>query len=205
MKSIHFSTDMVKEIITGRKIEHRIPIANVKPGFNAVSHFKRGKLHFGNNPCPYGKTGDILWVKETWSGNYDKFYYKASPEKLPIYFKVAIEEYGFTIEDVEWKSAIKMPFEAARIFLRITDVRVERLQDIEGLEAISEGVGVLFSKFSKEFHYRDYSKSLKSKQAYQFNNVLDSYCSLWNSRYKTPTWKDNPFVWAIDFEVIPQL
>src|ERR1700744_3603412 len=86
-----------------------------------------------NAYCPYGKPGDVLWVRETWnqyySGEDSLFAYKASDAEFP--FK-------------GWKPSIFMPRLACRIFLEIVDIRVERLRDIDQKDAQAEGVIINF-------------------------------------------------------------
>jgi hypothetical protein len=84
---------------------------------------------------PYGITGDRLWVRETWaiaddSYGSQRFYYKADgiPRDL------------FDPEGFKWKPSIHMPKEVCRLRLEVTDIRVERLQDISEEDAISEGI-----------------------------------------------------------------
>lgn len=132
---------------------------------------------------PY-KVGDILWVRETWCelGEYDdgvkpetvKYYYYASYEELP--------QGDFYYEDEEtprsfpkWRPSIHMPREAARIFLKVTDVRVERLQDITEYEAILEGI--------KPSHSPGFE-----------------FMQLWDEIYGDGNWHSNPWVWVVEFE-----
>lgn len=98
MKPILFNIEMVRAIMEGRKTVTRRAV----------------KL-------PY-HPGDILWVRETWNGDWcDHYIYKADGGSA----KAA----GYAAEP-KWRPSIHMPREAARLFLRVTDVRVERLQDI---------------------------------------------------------------------------
>src|SRR5690606_10589745 len=89
------------------------------------------------------QVGDILWVRETWYKNYPhkygRYWYRADGEKIDmptIYGGTVI--YG-KADGLKWRPSIHMPREAARIFLRVKNVRVERLQDISEEEAIKEG------------------------------------------------------------------
>ena len=84
--------------------------------------------------------------------------------------------------------------EAATIFLRITDLRIERLQDISEEDAIAEGI-----ETEKEdvpvIPYKDYL----GKYNY-YSNPINSFKSLWKSIYGEQSWEDNPYVWVICFE-----
>lgn len=152
--------------------------------------------------CP----GDILWVRETWTKlywvdmegytHYDQpMYYYAADGTPDIILR---DEDGFEEEDqrIRWRPSIHMPREAARIFLRVTDVRVERLQTIRLEDCVSEGAVkrpnitkrgdlVLHSRYRKEF------------------------ADLWNSTVKAADrnrhgWDANPWVWVYTFKRIPK-
>lgn len=185
MKPILFNTDMVQAILEGRKtVTRRI----VKPQ-NAVDFDNIVPLK-----PPYND-GDILYVRETWM-QFDKdhiidgvkYAYKAdcSGESERIRY-----EYGY-----RWKPSIHMPKEAARIFLRVKDIRVERLQqiDINGMRA--EGIYDDYKTTSEEYH------EMLCKVAYQ--KVFEE---LWNSTIENKYvnqygWDANPWVWVIEFERI---
>jgi hypothetical protein len=163
-RPILFSTDMVQAILEGRKTQTR---RVVKPQSNAnvidFGHeWERGEF-FAR--CPYGQPGDVLWVRETWAplGDYPKcnytFMYKADVE----------QNYS------KWKPSIHMPREAARLFLRIKSVRVERLQEITCQDVFAEG--------------------LESGHDSKF-------ITLWESINGHESWEANPWVWVVEFERI---
>ncbi|MEO8532833.1 MAG: hypothetical protein ABI441_03750 [Flavobacterium sp.] len=127
--------------------------------------------------CPY-QIGDILWVRETFvECNFKSFWYKATHELPGDCWK--------------WKPSIFMPKKAARIFLKVKSVKVERLQDINNSDAIAEGV----------YEHPDGG----------FMNYLfiaghvcaqHSFESLWRKINGRDSWTKNPFVWVIEFERI---
>lgn len=132
--------------------------------------------------APY-KVGDVLWVRETWNkacGNIpcdmgmcqDKegYIYKAD-----IYGDVPVKS---------WKPSIHMPKEAARLFLKVTDVRVERLQDINYVhgDIWAEGIPAVHDRNSEENAFIELWDSINAKRGYG--------------------WDKNPFVWVISFERI---
>lgn len=124
-KPILFNTQMVRAILDGRKTcTRRI----VKPQPTA---------HYGVQCIkpPY-QPGDILYVRETWSLRFDgeKYFYRA--DKNTSREEKRLLDYN----DVKWRPSIHMPKEAARIWLKVTNVRVERLQDISGEDLIKEGI-----------------------------------------------------------------
>ena len=118
MKPIIFSTPMVRAILDSRKTQTRRVI---KPNI-----IEKGTNWFWNpnenvNLAPY-KPGDILWVRETWAKRIhsdNRYYYKADNNLGAV----------FNRENNKWRPSIHMPRKAARLFLKVKDVRVERLQD----------------------------------------------------------------------------
>ena len=146
------------------------------------------------NP-PY-QTDDILYVRETWQYLYEldgneqiiedtgKYYYAATDT---ISFNTYVDENGLEHEHVPWKPSIHMPKEAARIWLKIKDVRVERLQEITSEQIGREGVEV------------EYPHVLNGEEKrYAFS-------TLWNNTIKKSDidrygWDANPWVWVIEFE-----
>ena len=145
--------------------------------------------------------GDILYVRETWCKG--KVCYGEEPDGRNVPFiSQCIDEddiipkewairHDIGIEDVVWKPSIHMPKEAARIFLRVTHVRVERLQTITADECPMEGVWPLAAG------------PVGGREAY----YKTAFAKLWNSTIKPtelPTcgWDANPWVWVIKFERI---
>lgn len=174
MKPILFNTEMVKALLDGRKTVTR-RIVKPQPSKKASWLDKcAGVYTFSDATFPHEpySSGDILYVRETfgWLSEENKYVYKASDFEC-----VAID--GF-----KWSPSLHMPKEAARIFLRVTDVRVERLQEITEEQAVKEGcvgLGVFDS------------------------TAWNAFIDLWNSTLKKDsdcTWMHNPWVWVIEFE-----
>ena len=182
MKPILFSTSMVQAILDGRKTQTRRVI---KPQPNSKAEYKGteiGKHVFETDidmwhiKSPY-QPGQVLWVRETWSMiddmPYDNYVYRT--------------DYGTTEDDsfppsmFKWKPSIHMPREAARIFLRVKNVRVERLQDITAHDAIREG--------------------MESETPF---DTVDEFKELWNNlnAKRGYGWDTNPWVWVVKFERI---
>ena len=190
-KPIIFSTPMVRAILDGRKTQTR-RLRNLKdqPIYNEKHHIWRWKTcRWSGNSVPEGdsvfqyapwKIGDILWVREPW-GHYMISGGGARPEWKKAYKADEIERYP---AEVEWKSAMFMPRKFARIFLFVNNVRLERLQHIDGMAIFAEGVG-----------------------SGEFLETLDDradFRDLWDS-LRTPAdrekygWAANPWVWVIHF------
>lgn len=140
--------------------------------------------------CPY-QVGDILWVKETWGitnpfGDFSKnnvtaeYMFKAGFSKgkrIPITREME-KNLG------AWKSSICMPKVAARIFLKVVDIRVERIRGITAGDCKREGVNL-------DFPIAD---------IFSADEYIDEYKKNWNSKYKN--WDENPWVWVIEFKLM---
>ncbi len=140
----------------------------------------------GSFLCPYGGVGDRLWVKETWAAPWGLGYKFPSGEK-GIFYR-ADSPQGFP-DDGSWKPSIHMPKTLSRITLEITDVSVERVQEISQNDARAEGC-------------RDYSGDPR-EDSENAPSPRTCYQRLWddlNSKRPGCAWKDNPFVWAITFK-----
>ena len=150
------------------------------------------KEDFGKRWNPPYHTDDVLYVRETWSPIYPD---KESNEVCGyIYKEDSLEEYDNRYPDGEdyqwggkWRPSIHMPKEAARIWLKVTDVRVERLQEIAIDGIRNEGLS------SMAVHAGD------------MEIAMEEWKNLWNSTIKKSDldrygWDANPWVWIIEFE-----
>lgn len=201
-KPILFNTEMVKAILDGKKMVTRrvckdgndftvpdMSFFDADKRTYAVHNYADAehttKLSIAERTCPICP-GDILYVRETWqyidfAGEHNGYVYKASENG---------NLWGTETEGWTWKPSIHMPKEAARIFLKVTGVRVERLQDMTEEDALKEGVdtGVLFTD--------DETLEIPALRRFQ---------KLWNSTIKKSDmdkygWNENPWVWVIEFE-----
>jgi len=150
--------------------------------------------------CPYGQPGDRLWVRETWFQK-GRYVMPAWPEAEP---EDAVWSGSKTIqfpasgdnpesrEDgrVIWRKrpSIHMPRWASRILLEITNVRVERLQEVSETDAKAEGVNGEQEAIDAGLSWYD-----KPRRAFQF---------LWQSINGADSWDANPWVWVVEFRVI---
>lgn len=193
---ILFNDEMVQALLTGRKTCTRRaiklpdkmtgrPIGKSGDSSNPLGFFYPG----GIKRPPY-QPGDILYVRETWSeiknadGSHKKYVYKAS-DQYPF------GESRYIIK-FNWKPSIHMPKEAARIWLKVTDVRVERLQDITEDGAKEEGANFKNGK----------NVGLEEKMR---RTAIERFAEIWNSTIKKTDldrygWDANPWVWVIEFE-----
>ena len=129
------------------------------------------------NP-PY-HTDDILYVRETWRKGLEWYIYRADYSDTEKFYQDGKEI------NMKWHPSIHMPKEVARIWLKVTDVRVERLQDISGESLTKEGIDLFQSNYVRV--------------------AFDEFKNIWNSTIKKSDldrygWNANPWVWVIEFE-----
>lgn len=196
-KPILFSTLMVQAILEGRKTMTRrvVKLADgsnpdedcisyhLDNSFDKVMDFSKTYPYWKELKCPFGEIGTILWVRETFANslNRGEFCYKADTDNS-IYLD----------KNWKWKPSLFMPKSACRIFLKITDIKVERLQEISEDDAIKEGV-----LSNGKGYYKAYFDS--AIHAW-IDKAYLSFISLWKSINGEQSWNDNPFVWVISFE-----
>lgn len=198
-KPILFNTEMVKAILEGRKTQTR-RIIRPQPVWDGISCFhisKYGCWEYGRNDRIFSaednwpiNTGDILWVRETWHKDAGRYMYRANYSKDEKFYRNGQEV------EIRWSPSIHMPKQAARIFLRVKDVRVERLQkcgdgwcvDIEN-EGVKTPQNPILYVNDDKFH-----DALRAEME-----------KLWDSTIKPADlgkygWDANPWVWVIEFE-----
>lgn len=187
IKPILFNTEMVRAILDGRKDATRRIVKGFIPddavwGYTAFTPkwyiSCRGTFADGYGekffklPC---EPGDILYVRETWKKAPNGYYYYEDWQKDDI------------ADVTKWKPSIHMPKEAARIWLKVTDVRVERLQEITSEQICREGVEV------------EYPHVLNGEEKrYAFSRLWDS--TIKKSDLDRYGWNASPWVWVIEFE-----
>ena len=187
IKPILFNTEMVRAILEGRKSctrrmvkpqpdeKHTYPLGFVTDStekkevgcFGFAANEYGGSIQCVKPPYRYAP-GDILYVRETWKKAPKGYYYYEDWQRNDI------------ADVTKWKPSIYMPKEAARIWLKVTDVRVERLQDMTDDDAEAEGC----------FDY--------TSTALGFFDVWDS--TIKKSDLNCYGWDANPWVWVIEFE-----
>lgn len=210
---ILFNTEMVRAILDGRKTctrrickdanEYTVPdmdFYNADRRTYAVHNFvdkeHTEQLSTAERTCPIC-TGDILYVRETWKEAPKGYYYYEDWQKDDI------------ADVTKWKPSIHMPKEAARIWLKVTDVRVERLQDIDEDGVWNEGFRFTppcLTRVSADGHTCDLDGPCTSHIKYCDMTMGDLFGrELWNSTIKKSDidrygWDANPYVWVIEFE-----
>ncbi|CZV58092.1 hypothetical protein VRM69_000183 [Enterobacter hormaechei] len=223
-----FNGEMVRAILDGRKTQTRRVIASVGHD-NCLPLQKRTKTkdgiytHVMDAPiyglCPFGKIGDRIWVRETWSDvNLDgapAVAYRADDEVYDLMEDESLldEDGAFNYQDPRvckcqfaawhsdlisgiegnWRPSIHMPRWASRLTLEITGVRVERLRSISQADAIAEGAPPSHPSIdavSRDYGYPDFSRSW--------------YGQTWQSIYGEESWQTNPWVWVIEFKRVEE-
>ena len=225
MKPMLMNTEMVKAILAGRKTQTRRLVKERhlrvldSPYHKEHSEVPDKVLLEKLCELPY-QSGDVLYVRESWckgslNGGAEQYFYKADDNDFHCH----------------WKPPIHMPKEAARIFLRVTNVRVERLQDVTVEGILEEGIDTklplicessingnipndnqraLMDKMSKkerEEYIQDLARHTYMGWCYYADKLFRVYEQLWNSTIKKSDlgkygWDANPWVWVIEFERI---
>ncbi|MCH5271597.1 MAG: hypothetical protein J1E83_12745 [Lachnospiraceae bacterium] len=193
-KPILFNTDMTVAIWLNRKTATRRKAEFLKgKNPNWTGYIRDGLMLYNgtNEPCikpPRYKVGDYLYVRETWC-NANK------PGCEPDYYYFAdtrfCEDYDST--EWRWRPSIHMPKEAARIFLKVTDVRVERLQDITFEGCLNEGAFVYL--LADGYFDRNV---IEPEAKRKFGIIWDS--TIPKNDLDKYGWAANPWIWVIEFE-----
>lgn len=192
---ILFNTDMVRAILDGRKtVTRRLPSKRIENKWDDYCDYVSAvattgctsftEKQFYEQYPPY-QPGDILYVRETWWKNGNTYFYKAGCSKGLIDNMY-----------VKWRPSIHMPKEAARIWLKVTDVRVERLQEC--------GKGWCL-KIEKEGVVAPQDPILYINDDKFHDALREEFKNLWNSTIKKSDldrygWDANPWVWVIEFK-----
>ena len=206
MKPILFNTEMVKAIQEGRKTQTRRPCKGLGEYNNSSGIKADGKtlvLYRKNyntdevTAKPQYSVGDILYVRETWK-QYEKSAGQGNTYRIckRIGYKANEEkennscEYAFA----KWRPSIHMPKDAARLFLKVTGVRCERVRDISADDSVKEGIYVSGGL------YRGEIQKNKCKSGYVCPR--NAFSGIWNACYgKKYPWENNPFVFVYEFEL----
>jgi len=203
-KPIIFSGPMVSAILEGRKTQTRRVVKPQPDGSPYWTFHKEIGAFFPANyeskpaflKCPYGQTGDRLWVRETFEycvrgadyppGFEDYVAYRADNGAKMITPGL------ISTEDIngKWRPSIHMPRWASRISLEVTGVRMERLQDISTEDIRAEGVddGMTNPRMGKRH-------DASMRMAWQ---------ALWESINGPDSWAASPWVWIVEFKRVSE-
>lgn len=218
-KPILFNAEMIMALLDNRKSQTRRVIKRLA-GFGEITEFgasdthgydwtfrdKHGRWHDISHQrliegCPYGKPGDELWVKETFAYNWLWFQEQEIPidshepelfyRATDMYFEETRKKRG-----IKWRSPWFMPRWASRIQLEITDVRVQRVQEISNEDAQCEGCfGDVDPYWRPTYGDPDSGGYPSFKNSFEF---------LWDSinSKRGYGWDKNQWVWVVGFEVL---
>lgn len=210
MKQILFNTEMVKAILDGRKTVTRRVLAekerlDKKHGLDREPYkFRTGEWCVDKQTdvddyrtCvlqPRYQPGDVLYVRETWYKDPTRYMYKANYSDTEKFFGDGKEV------QIKWRPSIHMPKAAARLFLRVADIRVERLQEMPHDAPKKEGIH--YCECPDGFTWNSHTTMRDC-----YINQMGAMKALWNSTVKksdleTYGWDANPWVWVIEFERI---
>lgn len=206
-KPILFNTEMVKAVLEGRKTQTRRVIKNAcdiiqdwddkDKSYGPYFEDKYGDHHKTVEVCPYGQIGDKLWVRETFT-HYRGFgedvkpgapiIYKADKDNCGQYPAIVDGKDCLVSQKMLWNASIFMPKSACRIWMEITDIRVERVRDITPEEITKEGV------------VSDITNPAMGKR--HLNRLKILWTNLWNSinEKRGYSWESNPWVWVVEFK-----
>lgn len=190
-RPILFSAPMIKALLAGTKNQTR---RTIKP--QPECGFVVGAP--GSPACPYGATGDLLWVRETWARNA----HQVSDTRMDTSLVYRADGESRALDngcELPWRPSIFMPRQHSRLTLRITEVRVQRLQAISEADARAEGV--LFVPGHGDITIEE----LRADPGYSsYLNCKQGYSMFWESINGTDSWAANQWVWCLSFEVLQQ-
>ncbi len=211
---IIFSQAMVKAILEGRKTQTRReakhqPKIDTGSGYVYVNEGYVFDIHNWKQPvmeqfCPY-EPGDVLWVRENWAArNYDSLngiytiQYQATEDLKYVRLNKPVDVSLTSLGGKQkWRPSIHLPKQAARIFLKVVNRRLEQIQEITTIDAKAEGV-----KKHSDFGSTGYVLYTDQGKAYTDIDAVWSFESLWRSINGDDSWDKNPWVWVIQFERI---
>ena len=222
-RPILFSAPMVRAILEGRKTVTRREVKKQAALDCLAAGFEPSFLALPGNSdlCPYGKPGDRLWVRETWgviSNDFDDDgnmvdwvpdRYATPIREMPFgrgYYSGHViyradgeaawagDDDGGGDDSSAWKPSIHMPRAASRVLLEITEVRVERLQDINEEQAGAEGVR-LYADHAElgDWYHVDGIETYSADPRRSFE-------LLWSSINGAQSWNANPWVWVVEYK-----
>ena len=186
-RPILFSAPMVRAILSGAKTQTRRVVKQDREGLLDCKPTPAWDAFWQCVACPYGQPGDRLWVRETFGDCTPGADAVVGTKWERPWYRADADDYGLLghdgegpvyVEDVLWRPSIHMPRWASRILLEITDVRVERVQDISDRDARDEGAE----------HIGD------CEGAY-----VAGFRRLWEAINGDDSWAENPWVWVVTF------
>ena len=200
-RPILFSAPMVRAILAGTKTQTRRVVkaqppddkqraAWYEPGVMGWAPPECPSQHWHCVRCPYGQPGDRLWVREAWTTH--AFLDDVAPRNLTT-ISINYLADGGDVQTGKHRPSIHMPRRISRITLEITDVRVERLQDISEGDAQAEGTPCYVCGGPMDGRSEDDCHCFHSKAK------TSDYRNLWERINGAGSWEAHPWVWVVEF------
>ena len=194
-RPIRFEDQMIQSIVHGRKTQTRRVVKTDLEQFKSIDDMSGHAIYCRSEDdekikieCSHGQVGDRFWVRETWTQAWT--IEEGDKENTFVYQYKADSK--SSLEPDKWRPSITMPEDACRLRLEITNIKVERLQDISQSDIKAEGVEGKF-----------WSRLFRSKVS--INKFIELWDNIYGQASFEPTWLDwasNPFVWVISFKRI---
>lgn len=197
-RPILFSGAMIRAILADQKTQTRRAAKPVKhPDLGHICTpgslvLEREPQHVIDRACPYGQTGDRLWVRETWAYGIHALA-ADKDEDGPFVYAADGTTQGRLCE--RWRPSIHMPRWASRILLEIVSVRVERLQSISEADAEAEGCAA---------EPCDHKRQSCEDVGCCGPTAVGAYRYLWDSINGAGSWASNPWVWVVEFKRVEE-
>lgn len=173
---IIFSGSMVRAIIAGHKSQTRRLVTNTHLTTYDLMKYSQSTLE----TSPYGRVGDMLWVKEVWrvSVRFDQL----KPSNIPTDSQVEYQadSSSSTLNSGKWRTPLFMPNRLSRLKLKITSIRIEPLCKCSEEDAKDEGMIALEG---------------------QQTSYRDIYKGTWENLHGKGSWESNPLIWVISFDI----
>ncbi|OEE38318.1 hypothetical protein A1QO_02760 [Vibrio genomosp. F10 str. ZF-129] len=212
-----FNTEMVKALLAGRKGVTRRPMdpqptdsdtgymwwpskkLETMVNIDKVTNNEEYWGDLASDICPIASIGDLIWVRETFAALGHNDYAQVNPNSIS-----EIHEYRYKaserdsianckdseVRGYKWVPSIYMPKSASRITLKVTGIRIERVQDITEDQAVLEGI---------QTEDECQRKAVESGLSW-YQKPVECFKNLWGGIYNN--WDENPYVWVIEFEVL---
>lgn len=193
-RPIALTAQEVNAVLAGNKTQHRVPV-DIDHSVALTYHSLEAggavpeRLDALPFDCPLGEIGDRLWVQELHARTEHQdyltrtHYYAGNGDLRPDLRHDAGLLTKYDADD--------MPRWASRLLLEITDIRIERVQDISGDDACAEGCPKFLTRHCFE-----------ASKPYADRNAISWFAGVWKEKYGESSYLDNPWVWVIEFKVV---
>lgn len=202
-RPILMTPENAQKVFDGTKAQTRRIVKRTDTGWvKAIGSPKNWHLddHDAIQACPFGQPGDRLWIREAWS--------PCDECSMGMYKGQGVMNCpccDASTAGLKFTPSIHMPRWACRTVVRLTDVRVERLQEISEEDAISEGVALLEGSYNPDDYTGIWKNYSLHETAEYWNSPRDSYRSLWESINGHGSWERNDWVWVLTIKLVKEV